>query len=138
MAAIRGTNTRPELLLRRSLFAAGYRFRLHDANLPGKPDIVLRKFRAVIFVHGCFFHGHECASFRWPASRADFWRAKISGNRTRDDVTTARLVTAGWRVMTVWECALRGTYKLPPAQVIAKLSRWLNQGRDNAEIRGRG
>jgi len=109
MAAIRAKNTKPELVVRRSLHAAGYRFRLHNKDLPGCPDIVLAKHRAAILVNGCFFHGHECETFRWPATRAKFWREKIHSNRARDQRNIARLQDAGWRVLTVWECAIRST-----------------------------
>jgi DNA mismatch endonuclease, patch repair protein len=84
MAGIRGKNTRPEMLVRRALHAHGYRFRLHRKDLPGKPDIVLPKYRAVIFVHGCFWHGHDCHLFKWPKTREDFWIQKIKNNQERD------------------------------------------------------
>jgi DNA mismatch endonuclease (patch repair protein) len=108
MAAIRANNTRPELIVRKALHALGYRFRLHVRSLPGRPDIVLAKHRAVIFINGCFFHGHHCSYFRWPATRAQFWRSKIAGNRERDIRNVSDLQRRGWRVLTVWECALRG------------------------------
>lgn len=124
MAAIRGLNTKPELQLRRALFAHGFRYRLHDRRLPGKPDLVLPKHRAVIFVHGCFFHGHECATFRWPGTRKGFWRRKIVGNRLRDQATVERLLDAGWRVLIVWECAIRGR-KGSAKRAAASASKWL-------------
>lgn len=108
MAAIRATNTKPELLLRRALFALGFRYRLHVASLPGRPDIVMPRRRCAIFVHGCFFHGHDCPSFKWPQTRSEFWRAKIEGNRGRDERNQAALQAMGWQVLTVWECELRG------------------------------
>ena len=80
MSGIRGKNTRPELLIRKGLHARGFRFRLHDKRLPGKPDLVLPKYSAVIFVHGCFWHGHDCHLFKWPQSRREFWRKKITRN----------------------------------------------------------
>lgn len=106
MAAIKGKNTKPEITVRKALHARGFRFRLHDEKLPGKPDIVLRKYKAVIFVHGCFWHGHECPDFRWPKTRPAWWRKKIRGNASRDELSIKNLQLAGWRVAKVWECAL--------------------------------
>jgi DNA mismatch endonuclease, patch repair protein len=109
MAGIKGKNTKPEILVRKALHAEGFRFRLHVKDLPGKPDIVLPKYRAVIFVHGCFWHGHECKYFRWPTSRKNFWQSKIMGNRARDMRSTNFLRRNGWKVNTIWECQLRKT-----------------------------
>lgn len=108
MSRIRGKDTKPEMLLRRGLHAAGLRYRLHVADLPGRPDLVFPRYRAVIFVHGCFWHGHDCPLFRLPATRPEFWAAKIAGNRARDQRDTEALRAAGWRVLTVWECSLKG------------------------------
>ena len=104
MQAIKGKNTTPELTVRRFLHAAGFRFRLHDGRLPGRPDIVLKRFRTVVFVHGCFWHHHGCANSVWPKTRSEFWRAKLGGNRRRDRVVQRGLERLGWRVLTVWEC----------------------------------
>ena len=106
MAAIKGKNTKPEIVVRKALHAAGFRFRLHVKDLPGKPDIVLPKYKTVIFVHGCFWHGHECKDFRWPKNRKTWWRKKIIGNRDRDAVHGIALKTLGWRVAVVWACQL--------------------------------
>ncbi|MBS0580641.1 MAG: DNA mismatch endonuclease Vsr [Proteobacteria bacterium] len=106
MAAIRAIDTKPELALRLALFKRGFRYRLHDDRLPGRPDLVLPKHRAVIFIHGCFFHGHGCEKFKWPTTRAQFWRAKITSNQARDLVVKSCLSLQGWRVLTVWECVL--------------------------------
>ncbi len=109
MAGIRGKNTKPEIQVRKLLHAAGFRFRLHRKDLPGKPDIILPKYKVVIFVHGCFWHGHEnCHLFRLPKSRIDFWEAKISGNVKRDKHKQKQLLNDGWRVLLVRECALKG------------------------------
>ena len=102
MAAVRGTDTMPELYVRRQLFAAGFRFRLHAKALPGKPDIVLPRFRIAVFVHGCFWHGHSCARGRRPATNVQFWQAKIDGNIRRDRKNRADLKAAGWSVVVVW------------------------------------
>lgn len=125
MSAIRGVDTRPEMQIRRGLHARGFRYRLHDRKLPGTPDIVLSKHHAVIFVNGCFWHGHGCPLFRWPATREEFWRAKITGNMERDARNEAMLRAGGWRIATIWECALKGRGKLPADTVIDSLSDWL-------------
>lgn len=118
MSRIRGTDTKPELVLRRGLHAHGFRYRLHVRELPGTPDIVFASHKVAVFVHGCFWHGHECDLFRWPATRAEFWRAKIGSNRQRDENALRALQSAGWRTLVVWECALRGSCKLPVDRVI--------------------
>ena len=115
---IRGTNTKPELLLRRGLHKRGFRFWLHDRRLPGKPDIVFPKYHAVLFVHGCFWHGHRCHLFRWPSTRAGFWREKLSRNKKVDRRSIAALRKDGWRVGIVWECALKGRTRIPFEQVV--------------------
>jgi DNA mismatch endonuclease (patch repair protein) len=125
MSRIRSKNTKPELLLRRGLHAIGFRFRLHRKDLPGRPDLVFPARRAVIFVHGCFWHGHDCPLFRLPATRREFWQAKIDGNRSRDLRDRARLAAGGWRVLTIWECALRGPGRLSSEIVFAAVSSWL-------------
>lgn len=106
MARVPGKNTAPELRLRRALFALGLRYRLHYKALPGKPDIVFPKYRAVIFVHGCLWHWHGCRRSRMPATNADYWQTKIARNQVRDRKNIAALATLGWRVLIVWECAL--------------------------------
>lgn len=126
MAAIRGTNTRPEMTLRKALHARGFRYRLHARELPGKPDLVLPKYRAAVFVHGCFWHGHDCPLFRWPGTREDFWRDKIGRNKTRDADMRRRLGADGWRVAVVWECALKGRGRLALAHVIDSFVVWLS------------
>jgi DNA mismatch endonuclease (patch repair protein) len=125
MRAIRHKNTSPELLIRRLLFAKGFRFRLHVSSLPGAPDIVLPKHRVAIFVHGCFWHGHDCYLFKLPKTRTDFWKAKIGGNRERDTRNEAALLDAGWRVLSVWECALKGRLRLTDDDLIDRISEWI-------------
>jgi len=108
MSGIRGKNTKPELTIRKALHARGFRYRIHCKDLPGNPDMCLPKYRAVIFVHGCFWHGHDCHLFKWPKTRPEFWKAKIERNQTVDSQVKDRLLSAGWRVATVWECSLKG------------------------------
>jgi DNA mismatch endonuclease, patch repair protein len=108
MAAIRSTNTKPEMRVRSALHAMGFRFRLHRKDLPGRPDIVLPKYRTVIFVHGCFWHCHRCKyGSVTPVTRAEFWAAKRGGNIARDKANRARLRKDGWRVVVLWECEVR-------------------------------
>jgi DNA mismatch endonuclease, patch repair protein len=124
MAGIGGKDTKPELVLRRALHARGFRYRLHEKRLPGRPDMVLTKFRAVIFVHGCFWHRHEgCRYTTTPATRAEFWEKKFLNNVKRDMRNQAALIEMGWRVSVVWECALKNETK---ARVLASVANWLN------------
>lgn len=111
MSGIRGKNTGPELMVRKYLHSKGFRFRLYAKELPGKPDLVFPKYKAVVFVHGCFWHGHECPLFKWPQTRAKFWKDKIVRNRAKDKRAATSLMTGGWRVCVVWECALRKNNK---------------------------
>lgn len=137
MSGIRGKNTKPELILRRGLHALGFRFRLHDKRLPGKPDLVFPKYRAVIFAHGCFWHGHDCHLFKWPSSRPEFWLAKIKRNREVDARSEILLAQDGWRQCVVWECAMKGRTKLPLEDLIAECALWLRTDVPRMEIRGR-
>ncbi len=105
MAAVRGKNTRPELAVRSALFRAGYRYRLHRRDLPGSPDIVLPRYRVVVFVHGCFWHGHDCPRGRRPASNVEFWNTKLERNVARDRASRAALEAAGWTVAVIWQCS---------------------------------
>lgn len=136
MSRVRGRDTKPELLLRRSLHAAGLRYRLHRRDLPGSPDLVFPSRGAVAFVHGCFWHGHDCPAFRLPATRPEFWRTKIDTNRERDARAHAALCDAGWRVLTVWECALRGRGRLPLPVVVGAAAAFLSSDREEGTITG--
>ena len=108
MSRIKGKNTRPEMLVRRFLFANGFRYRLHDDKLPGKPDIVLPRYKTVIFVHGCFWHGHEgCRYFVVPKTRTEWWMQKIEGNKLNDSRKVLSLEEMGWNCITIWECQLK-------------------------------
>lgn len=107
MSKIRSKNTKPELLLRKLLFAKGYRYRLYNKDLPGKPDIVLRKYKTAIFVHGCFWHYHQdCREGRIPDTNTTFWKTKLSKNVIRDEKNKQALLANGWKVITVWECEI--------------------------------
>lgn len=137
MAGIRAKDTKPEVILRRLLHRTGYRFRLHKRGLPGKPDLVLAKWNAVVFVHGCFWHGHEsCDLFRLPKSRTDFWAAKIEGNQRRDTAKEGELIGSGWKVIIVWECALMKKRQLPKDDLLAAMESALRSGEPLIEIRG--
>ena len=108
MSRIRGKDTKPELLVRRFLFANGLRYRLYDKKLPGKPDIILKKFKTVIFVNGCFWHGHDnCKYFVVPKTRTEFWLDKIEGNKKRDEENVTFLKNSGWNIIIVYECQLK-------------------------------
>ena len=133
MSGIQGKNTKPEMVIRSALHRLGFRFRLHSRDLPGKPDLVLRKHGAVIFVHGCFWHGHDCHLFKWPQTRSDFWREKIESNAARDRDCVLALRKAGWRVAIVWECALKGRTRLPMTTVGQRCAVWLRS--DEPEMR---
>jgi len=113
MSRVKSKNTTPELAVRRLLFGMGYRYRLHDKRLPGKPDLVFRSRRKIVFVNGCFWHGHVgCRYAHLPKSRVGFWQSKIERNRARDEENIALLETDGWKVLIVWQCELKNVEKL--------------------------
>ncbi len=133
MAGIRGKNTKPELVLRRALHARGFRFRLHAKNVCGRPDLVFPMHRAVVFVHGCFWHRHEgCRYTTTPSTRPEFWRAKFEANLARDGAVRAMLLDKGWRVATVWECALRNSSRVESA--VEHLAAWLHSNAVELDI----
>jgi DNA mismatch endonuclease (patch repair protein) len=108
MAKVSGVNTKPELLVRKYLFSKGFRYRINVKELPGKPDVVLSKYKTVVFIHGCFWHGHpNCEAARLPASNVEYWIKKVSSNITRDSQHLKRLSLLGWKVITIWECELK-------------------------------
>lgn len=125
MSRVRAKDTRPEMIVRRLLHSLGFRFRLHRRDLPGRPDIVLPRYRAAIFVHGCFWHGHDCSLFRMPATRTDFWAMKIAANRRRDEDAVSRLHDIGWRSLLIWECALRGRGRLPEEKLTDRITAFI-------------
>lgn len=130
MSRIKSKNTKPEMLLRRGLHGRGLRYRLHAVELPGKPDIVFPKYRTVIFVHGCFWHGHGCSLFKWPRTRASFWKTKISRNKERDREAQLALMRAGWRLILVWECALRGKFRRALQDILSDAETLVRYGQD--------
>jgi len=123
MSGIKSKNTKPEIMIRKELFGHGFRYRLHNGKLPGKPDMVFRKYLAVVFIHGCFWHGHDCRYFVWPKSNKDFWREKINGNKKNDKKVISELQDMGYRICIVWECITRDQVLFPKA--IKKLVSWL-------------
>ena len=134
MSRIRGKDTKPEMIIRKGLHAAGLRFRLHVKDLPGRPDLVFPRYRADIQVHGCFWHGHHCPMCRLPATRQDFWASKISGNRERDHRTSAALLQSGWRLLTIWECSLRGPARKAATEVISLCIGFILSSESDSEV----
>lgn len=125
MSGIQGKNTSPEMLIRKALHARGFRFRIHAKHLPGKPDLLFPKYKAVVFIHGCFWHGHACRYFKVPKTRTGFWLDKIGKNQARDGLQEAALKAMGWRVLVVWECAVRSMKKEKSTALVDLISDWL-------------
>lgn len=136
MAGIKGTNTRPELLIRSGLHRRGLRFRLYASNVAGKPDLVFASRKAVIFVHGCFWHAHGCHLFKWPSTREEFWRKKIEASVNRDAAVRVSVARQGWRQLRVWECALKGKTRRPLEGLLDEIEEWLNGDTADFEIGG--
>ncbi|MFH1212277.1 MAG: DNA mismatch endonuclease Vsr [Candidatus Woesearchaeota archaeon] len=139
MSGIRSKDTKHEIEIRKRLFAHGYRYRLHDIRLHGKPDIILPRHKAVIFIHGCFWHAHDCKLFKMPSTRVEFWREKLERNKKKDRDNNNALKNLGWRISTIWECAFRGTGKKREKEIdaiVKKIVKWLRSGKNNLEIRG--
>ena len=134
MAGIRGKNTKPELLIRSGLHNMGFRYRLHDSRLPGKPDIVLPKYKAIVLVNGCFWHMHECSLFKWPQTRPEFWRNKLQTNKDRDKALLTEYSALGWRTFTVWECTLKGKSRFPLDDLLGTIAKWLLEGTGDKEL----
>lgn len=136
MAAVKNRNTRPELLLRSVLHAAGFRYGLRTP-LPGKPDLTLSRHRVTVFVHGCFWHKHDCPRFKQPGGEnAAFWQNKLTRNVERDAAVSAELASRGWRQLVVWECALIGTGRLENDMLVDRVRRWIGSGQQGGEIIG--
>jgi len=138
MSAIKSKNTKPEIKIRKALFDRGYRYRLHDKKLPGKPDIILPKYNTVIFIHGCFWHGHQnCYLYKVPASNTEFWGKKINDNKRRDKAVTAALLEKGWRILIIWECSIKGKNKLNFDDVITQTENFIHSCQKIDAIRGK-
>jgi DNA mismatch endonuclease (patch repair protein) len=134
MSGIRGSNTKPELIVRKALFAAGYRYRLQRRDLPGRPDLVMPGRKVAIFVHGCFWHHHkDCRFAKIPATRPEFWEEKLKTNQARDARCISELLSLGWRVLVVWECFLRTTRSAPEVQSL--LTDWIESDKQTGELR---
>lgn len=136
MAGIKGKNTLPELAIRKALHRRGYRYVLHSETVPGKPDLVFPARRAVIFIHGCFWHGHDCRFFRLPSTRPEFWQAKIQRNAFRDAKVRGILEEENWRFLTIWECAIRGKGTEGIEKTADLAAKWLDGHLSIKEIRG--
>ena len=137
MAGIRAKNTEPEMIVRRGLHAMGLRYRLHVRNLPGKPDLVFPKYRAVVFVNGCFWHGHECADFKWPKTREDFWREKIGHNKVNDSKNSVDLLARDWRTLVIWECAIKRQKEAALLDLFDRCQDWLKSRCNSLVIEAR-
>lgn len=136
MSGIQGKNTKPEVLVRSGLHRLGFRFRIHYSKLPGKPDIALPKYNALILIHGCFWHGHSCHLFKWPKTNRDFWREKIQLNRRRDQHHRQRYRELGWKTLVVWECALKGKLKRSLPAVLEEIAKWIEDVQEDRAIQG--
>ncbi len=136
MSGISNKDTKPEIIIRKGLHARGYRFRLHVSYLAGKPDLVLKKYSAVIFVNGCFWHAHDCHLFKWPKTRSEWWRSKLLGNAEKDKENIIKLRNDGWRVLVVWECAIKGKTRIPLEQILDKIVIWMEGIEEFTEIQG--
>lgn len=135
MSGIQGKNTRPEMFLRKGLHAMGYRFRLHVKDIPGSPDLVFPKYRALVVVHGCFWHGHGCRYSKMPSTNSDFWRDKIESNKLRDARVLNLQILSGWRCLIVWECSVRKCLKQSPSgSLLRMVSLWLKSHSKQASI----
>lgn len=137
MAAIRSKHTKLEVTIVEGLLSRGFNPILHDKTLPGKPDMVLPEYNAVIFANSCFFHHHNCHLFKWPVSRAEFWKNKINKNKERDQKNYRQLTKDGWWILTVWECAIKGKTRRPVNEVIEKIEFWLRYEVRNKNITGK-
>jgi DNA mismatch endonuclease, patch repair protein len=134
MASVGQKNTGAEILLRTALHRLGLRYRLHERSLPGSPDLVLPRFNAVVFVHGCYWHSHGCYRSTVPKTRKRFWTTKFAANKTRDAKKKAELLKRGWRVLTVWECTLSGKTAKPIASLAKRVETWLNSEKRTGEM----
>lgn len=136
MSQIRAKDTKPEMLVRKYLHSKGFRYRLHVKDLPGKPDIYLRKYNAVIEINGCFWHGHDCHLFQIPKTNTEFWKNKINENRKNDLNNRKKILKGGIRFCMIWECAIKGKSSLDFDILVGSLIKWLNSKIEFKEIEG--
>ena len=139
MSRIKGKDTKPEVEIRKKLFARGIRYRLHDKSLPGKPDIIFPKYNAIIFFNGCFWHAHECDIFKWPSSNVAFWGGKLTINKENDRKNNEILKKLGWRILTIWECSYRSPGKKDWGKIegiVNRAEKWLYSNKKIGEIKG--
>ncbi|MFK0033575.1 very short patch repair endonuclease [Pseudomonas monteilii] len=134
MSNIKSKNTSPELTIRKALHSRGFRYRIHPAELPGKPDLLLPKFNTAIFIHGCFWHGHDCKYFKIPKTRTEFWQKKINENKARDQKQIEALTSKGWRVLIVWECAIRQMKSEGSTELIELIIEWILSPSNNKTL----
>ena len=135
MRAIKASNTRPEMVVRRICHSLGFRYRLNKKDLPGKPDLVFPRHKAVIFVNGCFWHRHDCYLFKLPETRRDFWSEKLEANAVRDQRKREDLIDSGWRILVIWECSLKGRRKMEFHELARVIDSWIQDpARPNASI----
>lgn len=135
MSGIKAKNTKPEIAIRTGLHTLGFRYRLHVKEIPGTPDIVLPKFRALVIVQGCYWHGHNCRFFKLPGSNVDFWRKKIAANHLRDQRSLTEQHKAGWRTLVVWECAVRASVKKnSKIDLVGSVASWISSESNRASI----
>lgn len=137
MSGIKHKNTRNEIIIRKGLHKLGFRYQLHRKDIPGKPDLVFPKYHAVIFVNGCFWHAHGCHIFKWPSTRVEFWKEKIGVNKIRDERNVQACIAMGWKVLVIWECALKGKTRRNLNEVIHTAANWIIYDSQSAEIQGK-
>ena len=136
MSGIHSKNTKPEMRIRQALHARGFRYRIHSPEVYGKPDIIMKKHNAIIFIHGCFWHGHDCPLFRLPKTRTEFWQKKIDTNRERDKKVYSRLRDEGWRIAIIWECSMRGKGKMDFLTLVDILAEWIESDQETLTLHG--
>ncbi len=136
MSKIRGKDTKPEVKVRKALHGLGYRYSLHKKELPGKPDLYFKKYNAVVEINGCYWHGHNCHLFSMPKSNTEFWKKKINGNKKRDERNIEKLKEMGFRVLIIWECAIKGKTSLQFDSLIKEVEEWINSESNFMEIQG--
>ena len=136
MARIKNKNTKIELLVRKALYSRGFRYRIHVGDFAGKPDLAFKKYNALVFIHGCFWHGHDCSLFRLPKTNTEFWEKKIQRNKEKDMQNTLINLSKGLRQLVVWECSIRGKDNDSFQKVIQKIESWILSNRKEMQVKG--